>query len=139
MKPFLSTSRKLLPLLSVAAISFGNPVQAQSSAETKPQPVGIERIDTFSYLVRISNPALQKARLQLVRLSDSVVLYEESSANATFGQKLNVQSLPDGQYAIVVRVGPQQYRYTLHLQTETHRTTDLSTASVVLRPTNKLR
>jgi hypothetical protein len=139
MKPFLSTSRKLLPLLSLAALCLAEPVFAQRAEETSPQPVGIERVDTFRYLVRISNPALQKARLQLVRLSDSVVLYEENSASATFGQQLNVQSLPDGQYAIVVRVGPEQYRYTLQLQTETHRTTDLSTASVVLRPTNKLR
>lgn len=139
MKTLSLSVRKLLPLLSGAAICFAAPVQAQSLEEVTPQPVGIERVDTFSYLVRISNPALQKARLQLVRLSDSKVLYEENSAKATFGQKLNVQSLPDGQYAILVRVGPEQYRYTLQLQTETHRTTDLSTASAVLRPTNKLR
>ncbi len=85
------------------------------------------------YLVRVSNPGLQRGSLQLVRVADSAVLYEEVSTRPSFGQKLNVESLTDGQYAVVVTLGKSTHRYTLQLRTTTQRTTDLSLSTVSQR------
>ncbi|WP_400192952.1 hypothetical protein [Hymenobacter sp. B81] len=125
MKTFPRPAAQLLLLAALAGASLSASAQSEPAA---PQPVGVERVGEFVYLVRVSNPQRQPGRLQLLRPADGSVLYEDSSSQASFGQKLNVQHLPDGEYQLVVKLGPAQHRFTLNLRTTTQRTTDLTTA-----------
>lgn len=115
---------------SLGTVSVASAQQAPNQSAAS-QPVGVVRLDEFVYLVRVSNPGLQRGCLQLVRVADGAVLYQEVSTLPSFGQKLNVANLDDGQYAVVVSLGKSTHRYTLHLRTTTQRTTDLSLATTV--------
>ena len=100
---------------------------ARSSTAQQPagQPVYVEQTADCVYLVRVSNPAQLPGRLQLVRTTDGAVLYEKASAAPAFGEKLNVGSLADGQYAVVVKLGHATHRFALALHTRQLRETHL--------------
>ena len=134
MKTFLNNTARLAFLVVTSLGTIGTAVAQQGSdQQVTTQPVGVERVGEFVYLVRVSNPGLQRARLQLVRVADGTVLYQEVSTRPSFGQKLNVESLTDGQYAVVVTLGKSTHRYSLQLRTTTQRTTDLSLATMAQR------
>jgi hypothetical protein len=118
MKTLLQTAA-LLALLLVGA---GRPVTAQEPAA---QPVCLDQLGEFVYLVRVSNPAQLPSRLQLVRTTDGTVLYEKTSTAPSFGEKLNVGHLADGRYAVVVKRGPDTRRFALDLHTTQTRSARL--------------
>lgn len=99
------------------------PLRAQGTG----QPVGVKKVADFSYRVSASNPAALRGTLQLVNSETGAVLYEEFSIKPTFGQQFNVRNLPDGNYAFVVKLGSQRYRYALRLRTTAQRSAELST------------
>lgn len=125
MKTFLQTAALLALLLTARAASSSPPNQPATA-----QPVGVQQVGEYVYLVRVSNPTQQRASLQLVRLTDGAVLYQELSSRPSFGQKLNVGNLADGQYAVVVKLGAATHRYTLQLRTTTQRSSLLSLAEL---------
>ncbi|RTQ48533.1 hypothetical protein EJV47_16305 [Hymenobacter gummosus] len=118
MKTLLQTSA----LLALLLIGAGRPVTAQ---EPLGQPVCLDQLADCVYLVRVSNPAQLPSRLQLVRAADGAVLYEKASTAPSFGEKLNVQQLPDGRYAVVVQRGPDMRRFALDLHTTQTRSARL--------------
>jgi hypothetical protein len=65
------------------------------------------------YLVRVSNPALVKGRMQLVQKSNGALLYQYSSSEPSFGRRLNISKLPEGDYAVIVKMGKETFRYPL--------------------------
>ncbi|AYA36797.1 hypothetical protein D3Y59_06835 [Hymenobacter oligotrophus] len=95
------------------------------------QPVHVEQVSAGVYVVRVSNPAQQTGRLQLVRLPDGVVLYESSSRKPAFGSKLNLQELPNGNYALVVQLGKEQRRYPMQISSTEQRQIALDLASTL--------
>ncbi|AYA37859.1 hypothetical protein D3Y59_12885 [Hymenobacter oligotrophus] len=101
-------SRVLLGLLALGGALAASPVQALPG-----QPVSVERVDEVSFRVRISNPGLQPGQVQVVSLSSGKTLFSETYADATYGHRFNFGVLPAGRYALVVKAGAQQYRYTL--------------------------
>ena len=115
-------SALLLVLGATLHLSSAAPLRAQSTG----QPVGVKKMAEFSYRVSASNPAAQRGTLQVVNTETGAVLYEEFSANPTFGRQFNVRNLPDGNYAFVVKLGPQRYRYALRLRTTAQRSAELS-------------
>ena len=110
---------------SSLGLALTQPAQAQQPVS----PAGVEKMSDFSYRVWASNPAAQPGRLQLLNAATGTLLYEEYSSKVSFGRKFNVRDLPDGQYAFVVKLGKQQYRYTLNLHTTSQRSAELSAAA----------
>ncbi|KAA9333004.1 hypothetical protein F0P96_08445 [Hymenobacter busanensis] len=122
MKTLLQTAAALL---FVAGSSLGLTSAAQAETPSA-QRVYVDQVGDRVYTVRVSNPTLQRGRVQLVRLSDNKLLYQGISSRPSFGRKLNVQELPDGQYAFVVKLGAETHRIDLNLQTaSTERVAEL--------------
>lgn len=140
MKTLLQNTARLIVVATATCLGITDAAPAQGAtardtavAASVGQPVGIEQVDDFVYLVRVSNPALQRGTLQLIRESDGTVLYEDVSFQPSFGKKLNVTALDDGLYAVVVKVGDRMDRFALRLRTTTQRTTDLRLATTAQR------
>ncbi|WP_303309812.1 hypothetical protein [Hymenobacter sp. BT730] len=128
MKTLLQQAPRLLLVAACASLGFTQSAQAQSSA--RPQPVCVDKVTDFTYLVRVSNPQLQRGELKVIRLSDNKVLYNQFNKKAVFGSKLNVRELPDGEYAFIVRVGKDITRYTLDINTKLERSARLGSVSM---------
>lgn len=105
-------------LMSLLLTGMARPSTAQQPAG---QPVCVEQTAECVYLVRVSNPAQLPGHLQLVRATDGVVLYDKASVAPSFGEKLNVSGLADGQYAVVVKLGRATHRFALALHTKQTR------------------
>jgi hypothetical protein len=127
MKTNSQQAPRFLALAALAALGFTAPAQAQAPASSG-EPVHVDKVGEFTYVVRVSNPAQQRTKVRLVRLSDGAVLHEGYSKQPTFGEKFNVQQLPDGQYAFDVVMGKNTHRYQLNLSTTVQRSTMLSMA-----------
>jgi|GEM_PF-3540788 len=128
MKPAFNriARRKLLrsgALLGMLLTACYSP-QALAQANP-PTPAGVQKLSDFIYRVWASNPTAQRGTLQLIDVQKGAVLYEERSARVSFGQQFNLRQLPDGHYAFVVKLGQQQYRYPLTMQTTSQRSCDL--------------
>ncbi|KUG05849.1 hypothetical protein [Solirubrum puertoriconensis] len=109
-------SRMLLGLLTLGGALAAAPVQAAPGQSV--QPVALERVDAVSFRVRISNPAAQQGQVQVLSLASGKTLFSENYAAPAYGHRFNFGVLPAGRYAIVVKAGEQQYRYTLQLQAD---------------------
>ncbi|RTQ48538.1 hypothetical protein EJV47_16330 [Hymenobacter gummosus] len=132
MKTLRQQAPRFVLLAAFAALGFTAPAQAATPAENG-QPVCVDKVADFTYLVRVSNPAQRRARLQVVRISDGAVLHEESSRKPSFGEKLNVKQLPDGDYALVVELNNTTHRYPINLRTTVQRNTMVSLATPEVR------
>lgn len=122
-----SVRRHLGRFTFVSLLAFGlagaaSPAQAQQAS-----PVSIESPDAESIRVRIANPASQPGRIQVMRLRNGHVLFEEAYSSATYGHRFNFSKLPAGRYAVLMNVGARYFRYTLEVQP------DASKKSVVVR------
>ncbi|GAB2944290.1 hypothetical protein GCM10027048_06310 [Hymenobacter coalescens] len=110
--------RSVVQVSCVALLTLG--VHAAASAAPgvpAPQPpVSVQAIDHESVRVRIANPAQQTSRVQVVRLSSGQVLFDEAHADVAYGHRFNFRHLPAGRYSLLMTVGPQQYRYTMEVQ-----------------------
>ena len=115
------------------ALPLGLLAPRPTAAADAGQPVCLQQVDEFRYLVRISNPAQQATTLRLLRQSDQTVLYEQQSRLPACGQQLNLRNLADGHYAVLVRIGRTDYRYDLLIQTTTRRETVLRPGPVASR------
>lgn len=117
--------------LALLAAGLGTALPAQAQSSHRPQPVCIDQVGPFAYLVRVSNPAGLRGEVQLRQLNGKKLLYQQYSRGTVFGKCLNVQELPDGQYSFVVKVGQQAYNYTLDIHSVHERTTRLGTVSTM--------
>jgi hypothetical protein len=133
---FLPTVMKTLQLLSVrtvllaTAASLGFATASQAQFTETGQPVNIKQVEDMVYVVQVSNPSQQKCTMQLLRSKDGAVLYKSSSFQPTFGQKLNVRNLTDGQYTLVVQTPGGTRRFGLDLGTSVQRTAMLGMVTV---------
>ncbi|GAA4390791.1 hypothetical protein GCM10023186_39380 [Hymenobacter koreensis] len=107
--------------------------QLATAQQAPAQPVTVAQTADFVYTVRVSNPARQLGRLQLVRTTDGAVLYQKSSSDGSFGEKLNVRNLADGRYALVVKLGTDTHRFGLDLQTTQTRSASLLSLATAQR------
>ncbi|KAA9333006.1 hypothetical protein F0P96_08455 [Hymenobacter busanensis] len=135
MKTHLLPVSRLFLLAACAGLGFTSSAQAQSSGV--PQPVSVQQVADFTYVVRASNPHLERSEMKLVRLSDNKVLYRDVNFKPSSGRKLNVKELNDGQYAFVVRVGKDIHRYTLDIHTTVQRSTRLGSVSMTAMAANQ--
>jgi hypothetical protein len=116
------------PLLLGAGLGLSGLAAAQSP---RSQPVAIDQVADFVYLVRVSNPAQLPGQLQVIRSSDGEILYYGPvSRRAVFGGKLNIRGLSDGQYTFLIKVGKETHRYSLDLNTVVQRSARLGTVGL---------
>ncbi|WP_400192955.1 hypothetical protein [Hymenobacter sp. B81] len=127
MKTSLLQASRLLVLAAVASFGLSSAAQAQSAGA---KPVSVDQVADFTYLVKVCNPTLQAGQVKLVRMSDNAVLYRSTSYSPTIGKKINFRELPDGQYALVVKVGQDVHRYTLDMHTRMERTSRLGSVTM---------
>lgn len=113
--------------LLAAGLNAGQSAYAQSVS--RPQPVCVDQVGDFSYLVRVSNPKRYQGEVQLVNTSNNAVHYQQYSHSHIFGQRLNVRDLPDGQYALRVKLGKDTYNYTLDIHSTRARVARLGAVS----------
>ncbi|WP_345227005.1 hypothetical protein [Hymenobacter koreensis] len=128
MKTLIKPAPSLLLLATCLGLGFTTPALAQSAG--RPQPVNVDQVSDFTYLLRVSNPALERSEVKVVRLSNNAVLFHNASYAHTLGHKLNVRELPDGEYAFVVKVGKKTHRYTLDIHTQMQRSARLGSVSM---------
>jgi hypothetical protein len=107
--------------------------QLATAQQASGEPVCVEQVGDFVYVVRVSNPAQVPGRLQLVRAADGTVLYQKTSTAASFGDKLNVRNLADGRYAVVVKLGAATRRFALDLHTTQTRSAQLISLATPIR------
>ncbi|MCC3156223.1 hypothetical protein LJ737_03190 [Hymenobacter sp. 15J16-1T3B] len=127
MKTFIKTASRFALAACLGLVGTSLPARAQ--AVGRPQPVCIDQVGPFSYLVRVSNPSRQQGELQLLSMANNKLLYQQYSRGTVFGNRLNVQELPDGQYAFLVKVGKKTYNYTLDIHSSRERVARLGTVS----------
>jgi len=107
----LLTPARCLGLLAVASLGFAR----NAAAQTAP-PVRIAQVDATNFRLRIDNPAQQRSQLTVLRQASGQVLHSTAFRDAAYGCRLNFNNLPDGQYTILLKTGPERYRYTVQVQ-----------------------
>ncbi|WP_046244552.1 hypothetical protein [Hymenobacter terrenus] len=127
----LAAGPVLLGLL--LAGSFISTAQAQD-APLAPSSVQVTQLDAASLSVRIHNPAQKAARLQVVHLDNGRWILNETHRTAAYGTLLKFDQLPAGSYALVLRVGPDRYRYAVQVESKTP-----GTATIAVRETASRR
>ncbi|RTQ48536.1 hypothetical protein EJV47_16320 [Hymenobacter gummosus] len=123
MKTLIISASRLLLLAAGLGLGASQPAAAQSAA--RPQPVCVDQVGPFSYLVRVSNPSRVWSYIQLTNPKTNQTFFQRYSKGHTFGNRLNVQNLPDGEYAFQVKVGKDVYNYTLDIHSTHDRTARL--------------
>ncbi|OON71104.1 hypothetical protein [Hymenobacter sp. CRA2] len=136
MKTLFQQAPRFVLFAALASVGFTPLAHAQSEPEAAAttntaQPVYIDKVGNFVYLVRVSNPAQQLSKVQLVRQHDGAKLFEATSRKPSFGHKINVQKLPDGEYTFVVKTGSEVHQFVLDLRTTTERSAQLNAPAVV--------
>ncbi|GAA4390768.1 hypothetical protein [Hymenobacter koreensis] len=130
MKTLAQQASRFLFLAAFAALGLAPAAQATTPDQPRPQPISVQQVADYTYVVRVSNPTLERSQVQLVRLSNNTVLFRKSHNGPAFGHKLNVEQLPDGEYAFEVKVGKQTHRYTLDIHTQMQRSARLGSVSL---------
>ncbi|WP_400192958.1 hypothetical protein [Hymenobacter sp. B81] len=128
----MKTPTALLPRLWLASacLGLGLTLPAQAQSPLRPQPVTVDQVAESTYLVRVSNPRQQRGEVRVVRMRDNATLFSRQTTSHTFGNRLNMRELPDGQYAFVVKVGKDTHNYLLDIHTTVQRTTRLGSVSM---------
>ena len=78
--------------------------------------VAAKQGDAQSLWLSVENPTQQRMQMQVVSLAHRVCLVNEVNHRATYGSKLNFGGVPAGQYAVLLRVGHERYRYSVDVQ-----------------------
>jgi hypothetical protein len=105
----LLTPARCLGLLAVASLGFGHSAAAQATP-----PVRITQVNATNF--RIDNPTQQRSQLSVVRQASGQVLHSTAFRDAAYGCRLDFSKLPDGQYSLLLKTGPERYRYTVQVQ-----------------------
>ncbi|MBH8568008.1 hypothetical protein KB206_03885 [Microvirga sp. STS02] len=84
---------------------------AQSAPSVK-----AKQADAQGLWLTVENPAQQRVQMQVMALDHGVCLVNAVNHRASYGSKLNFGGVPTGQYAVLLRVGKEQYRYSVDVQ-----------------------
>jgi len=101
-----------LGLVAGFGIAAGSPAQAQQL-----QPVQT-KADAENLMMTIENPTQQRLQVQVMQLNNSTCLSNEVNHQVSYGCKLNFAKLPAGEYAVLLRVGRERYRYSVQVKAQ---------------------
>ena len=112
LRPILAATRTaVLSLVAIAGLAAATPAQAQQA----PSPVRLTQVDHENLRLRIDNPSQQASRVEVIHLNTGQPLFTESYADAAYGHRFNFHGLPTGRYAMLLKVGPDRYKYTIQV------------------------
>lgn len=102
-------------LLGVFAVaSTSGAAMAQEAPSVKAMQADAQHL----YLT-IENPEQKVLYMQVVNLDKKTCIMQEANRQPSYGCQLNFQKLPAGQYAVLLRVGRERYRYNVQVQNQT--------------------
>ena len=110
-------SRRALLLSGVALLASIGAAQAQSAPV-----VTAKQGDAQGLWLTVENPTQQRMQMQVMSLAHNVCLVNEVNRRASYGSKLNFKGVPAGQYAVLLRVGQERYRYSVDVQNQAQTT-----------------
>ncbi|TYZ08931.1 hypothetical protein FY528_12005 [Hymenobacter lutimineralis] len=100
-----------LALFTLVTLGLTQPAQAQQAA-----PVTLETPTPETLRVRVQNPAQQAGSVQIVSLRTGQSLFRETYTAPVYANRFDFRNLAGGHYSVVLRLGRDQYRYTVHMQ-----------------------
>ncbi|WP_201978947.1 hypothetical protein [Hymenobacter rubidus] len=86
------------------------------SALAQDAPSVKAKADAQSLALTVENPQQERMHVQVICLDKYACLLNEVNRKPSYGTKLNFDGVPAGQYAVVLRVGHERYRYTVQVQ-----------------------
>ena len=102
---------RALLLGGLAIVGSAGTALAQSAPS-----VTAKQADAQALWLTVENPAQQRLQMQVVSLDRSFRLVNEVNHLASYGSKLNFKGMPAGQYAVLLRVGRERFRYSVAVQ-----------------------
>lgn len=115
-----------------AMLGLGLSGAALAGAGGSPTPVLVQAPDQHSIWVRISNPAQQPGRVQVLRQGTGQPLFSEEYFTPEYGHRFDFRNVSAGRYVVLVTVGPQQYRYVVQVHT-THNQPTVAIRTIKVR------
>ncbi|WP_210515472.1 hypothetical protein [Hymenobacter terricola] len=116
----------------LGAVAWSSPAQAQQA-----RPVHAKQGDAESLWLTIENPVQERMQVRVMQLSSNICLSAEVNHQPSYGCKLNFGKLPAGEYAVVLRVGHERYRYAVQVQAQSPRST-ISVRNLDSQPVEKV-
>ncbi|MBO2012565.1 hypothetical protein [Hymenobacter negativus] len=104
--------RAVLGLVAGFGLAASSPAQAQQAQSVH------TKTDSANLMMTVENPSQQRMQVQVVQMSSQTCLSNEINHQSSYGTKLNFASLPAGEYAVLVRVGRERYRYAVQVQAQ---------------------
>lgn len=83
--------------------------------------VKAKQTDAQSLGLTVENPTQQRMQIQVVCPGQHACLVEVNH-KASYGTQLSFSGLPAGQYAVLLRVGRERYRYDVQVQSQPQTT-----------------
>jgi hypothetical protein len=102
---------RALLLGGMAILGSAGAALAQSGPSVK-----AKQADAQALWLTVENPAQQRLQMRVVSLDQHICLVNEVNHRASYGSKLNFGGVPAGQYAVLLRVGRERYRYSVDVQ-----------------------
>ncbi|GAB3302332.1 hypothetical protein ACFQT0_10955 [Hymenobacter humi] len=128
----LAHARALRPLalglLAVAGTAFTSPASPETT-----EPVYVTQPDAESLRVRINNATKKPAYLRVLQLDNNRWLLNETHREPAYGTLLKFNNLPSGRYAVILRVGPDRYRYNVQVETKAPGATTIAVRETTSR------
>ncbi|MDO7846530.1 hypothetical protein Q5H92_09200 [Hymenobacter sp. M29] len=111
----LASAPFLRPLLlgGLAVLGTVGSALAQDAPSVK-----AKQADAQSLWLTVENPTQQRMHMDVVCLSNKTSLVSETNRRASYGSQLSFKGLPAGQYAVLLRVGRERYRYNVDVKAD---------------------
>jgi hypothetical protein len=97
----------------LAAVATAGSAQAQDAPVVKAKQANAQGL-----FLTVENPTKQLMQMKVVSLAKYSCLVNEVNHDASYGSQLNFKGLPAGQYAVLLRVGRERYRYNVDVQND---------------------
>jgi hypothetical protein len=74
--------------------------------------------DAHNLWLTVENPKQERMQMDVVCLNHNTSLMSEVNRRTSYGSHLNFKGVPAGQYAVLLRVGRERYRYTVDVKAD---------------------
>ena len=101
-----------LGLVAGFGLAAGSPAHAQQAQSVQ------TKTEAESLMLTVENPTQQRMQVQVMQVSSQTCLSSEINHQPSYGTKLNFAQLPAGEYAVLVSVGRERYRYAVQVQAQ---------------------
>jgi hypothetical protein len=116
-RPASTTQTRTAPYLRALLLGGLAIVASAGAALAQSAPsVTAKQGDAQGLWLTIENPAQQRLQMQVVSQAQGVCLVNEVNHLTSYGSKLNFNGMPSGQYAVLLRVGHERFRYNVDVQ-----------------------